>query len=1231
MQRILSIALILVLPVGALGADDPPKPISFRDQIAPILVKKCLGCHNDQKAQNGLNIKTFALLQKGGKGFGSEVIVRGDPEASAIVAVIRPDAEPRMPLKQPALADAEIKLIEQWVKEGAKFDGPSETETVIASLVDPLKDLPKVPLKVAASDPVTSVAFAPQGKSLAAAIGKDVVLYDLATAKAVVTFAGQNGPISAVRIAPDGKTRIAVGGRPGMFGSITSWDLEKMTKRYDIRGHADTILSAAISPDSKILATCSYDRLIKLWDTETGKEIRTLKEHTDAVYDVAFSADGKALASVSADRTVKVWEVASGKKRVSLSDSTAELYAVVFAPDNKTVLAAGVDRSIRAWDVVGESGTLVRTAFAHDAAVLRLVVSPDGKTLLSSGEDNAIKIWDLATLKPRATLAGQSDWPMALAVSPDSTRLAVGRYDGSLVVLDLATQKSMLALRNSPSGGLTGATTPEASKPQLVMNASLAPPSPRGAVRGSKVKMTLSGNGVGRSDLVAFTEPGIRASILKAEKPDPNRLDVELEIAKDARVGVHRFLVQTPLGTPGSQPFAVSAEPEARENEPNDDPAKVKRVGLPATLLGAIDRPGDIDVFRFETENQQTVIFELLAKPLGSSLDGELAVLDESGKVLVEARDSDSGPDPYLAFHPPKVGTYFLRVSDSQYGGSGNHFYRIRAGAIPYVERVFPLGVKAGSNAAPAPTMVQLFGQNLAEDAKASISALNDVEAGTLIPISMPTGDGSSWTTGRKVVAAYGDQTAERSGDRANDSPAQAVRIASPGGVSGTIETEGDVDHFRFDAKKGQRVVLEVFGRRLGTPIDSVIDILDNQGRPVPRAVLRPVEETAVAFRDHPSGGRNIRLTQWNDFAEGDYVLLGRELTRIFELPRNPDDDSIMWGLGAARNNPGERVGFLETTPEHHPMSQPIYKVEIHPPGATFPAGGVPPVTLFYRNDDGGPGYGKDSHVTFDPPADGEYVVRVADVRGLGGPQFGYHMVIRGPKRDFRISLSTDNPNVPRGGTAVVTVNALRFDGFDGPIDVCVDTLGPGLTATSARIEPEVYSADLLLMAASDAPAFAPQPWSVSARANGSGSLGETIEHKFDPGGPKTGWITITPEPNAKVRFQPDKVVLRAGERVEMTLSVERSPAFQGRVPIDVRNLPRGVQVQNIGLNGVLVTEKQTERTIFIYAEPWVKPQQRPFFAVGKCEPAGTEHSSAPISLMIQPAGPAPNSEVRAP
>ncbi|MBX6315055.1 MAG: hypothetical protein IRY99_19395, partial [Isosphaeraceae bacterium] len=69
MHRV-ALLLAIVWAPSALGAEGPARPVSFRAEVAPILVKKCLACHNDQKAQGGLNMKTFALLKKGGRNLG---------------------------------------------------------------------------------------------------------------------------------------------------------------------------------------------------------------------------------------------------------------------------------------------------------------------------------------------------------------------------------------------------------------------------------------------------------------------------------------------------------------------------------------------------------------------------------------------------------------------------------------------------------------------------------------------------------------------------------------------------------------------------------------------------------------------------------------------------------------------------------------------------------------------------------------------------------------------------------------------------------------------------------------------------------------------------------------------------------------------------------------------------------------------------------------------------------
>lgn len=84
------VLLFLILAVA-------DRPVSFKADVAPILAARCVSCHNEKKPANGLDITTFARLRKGGKGAGDEVIVPGDPEASELVAVLRPDANRACP------------------------------------------------------------------------------------------------------------------------------------------------------------------------------------------------------------------------------------------------------------------------------------------------------------------------------------------------------------------------------------------------------------------------------------------------------------------------------------------------------------------------------------------------------------------------------------------------------------------------------------------------------------------------------------------------------------------------------------------------------------------------------------------------------------------------------------------------------------------------------------------------------------------------------------------------------------------------------------------------------------------------------------------------------------------------------------------------------------------------------------------------------------------------------
>ena len=255
----------------------------------------------------------------------------------------------------------------------------------------------------------------------------------------------------------------------------------------------------------------------------------------------------------------------------------------------------------------------------------------------------------------------------------------------------------------------------------------------------------------------------------------------------------------------------------------------------------------------------------------------------------------------------------------------------------------YPLGVRAGQT-----EPVSLTGFNLGA-AKVDVKGEPSPEAESALLLRPKVAAGKTFN--RLKLAVDSEPEVESTGK--NLSVAAAQPIETPVTINGRL-TAGEND-FRFKARKGDKLVLEVNANRLGSPLDSMLEVLDAKGQPVERATIRCELATAVTLNDPSSGGSGIRILSWNGMAVGDTLMVGSELIQVSAMPRGPDDDIRFESFA------GQRLGLLDTTPEAHAIDAPVYKVQIYPPGKTFVGNGLPLVHLPYRNDDGGPGYGKDS------------------------------------------------------------------------------------------------------------------------------------------------------------------------------------------------------------------------------------------------------------------------------
>uniref|UniRef100_A0A4W2I8I4 Notchless protein homolog 1 n=1 Tax=Bos indicus x Bos taurus TaxID=30522 RepID=A0A4W2I8I4_BOBOX len=114
-------------------------------------------------------------------------------------------------------------------------------------------------------------------------------------------------------------------------------------------GHQALINQVVFSPDSRVIASASFDKSIKLWDGRTGKYLASLRGHVAAVYQIAWSADSRLLVSGSSDSTLKVWDVKAQKLSTDLPGHADEVYAVDWSPDGQRVASGGKDKCLRIW------------------------------------------------------------------------------------------------------------------------------------------------------------------------------------------------------------------------------------------------------------------------------------------------------------------------------------------------------------------------------------------------------------------------------------------------------------------------------------------------------------------------------------------------------------------------------------------------------------------------------------------------------------------------------------------------------------------------------------------------------------------------------------------------------------------------------------------------------------------------------------------------------------------
>ena len=441
-----------------------------------------------------------------------------------------------------------------------------------------------------------------------------------------------------------------------------------------------------------------------------------------------------------------------------------------------------------------------------------------------------------------------------------------------------------------------------------------------------------------------------------------------------------------------------------------------------------------------------------------------------------------------------------------------------------------------------------------------------------------------------------------------NDEPAQAPLVTLPTVISGTIHRDGaasaDVDLARIAARRGETVMVEVLAARDKSPLDSIVDILTADGQPVLQYRLQAVRDSYFTFRGKDSDtSDDFRMFNWQEMELNEYLYADGEVVKLWLYPRGPDSGFKVYpGFGP-------RQTWFNSTPTTHPLQGPAFIVVPMAPDQELKDTGLPVFPVYSENDDDPMRqWGADSRLMFQPPADGEYIVRLRDARGFQGADFRYQLKLRTPAPDFSVAMNTTELKIHPGTGREIGFTATRLDGFSGPIEIVAENLPPGFVLSDpVVIQDEQRQAFAALLAAPDATAPADDLVAKIRFVARATIHGQVVQHEI--GSLKS--LGLLTNPKIRVRIQTEEqhaaglpehtpeLTVWAGETVKAWVQVDRVD-HQGLVEFGKedagRNLPHGVFVDNIGLNGLMLLDGQTEREVFITTAPWVPEQSRPFY-----------------------------------
>jgi hypothetical protein len=616
-----------------------------------------------------------------------------------------------------------------------------------------------------------------------------------------------------------------------------------------------------------------------------------------------------------------------------------------------------------------------------------------------------------------------------------------------------------------------------------------------------------------------------------AQKPNVEKIKLRFTVAPDALPGVRDFRIATPQGVSTVGQLVIARDPIVTETGKNDTLAAAQAITLPATVCGAIEANEDVDFFKFNVASPATLTFHVRSSRLQDRIhdlqnhsDPIISLRNASGTILAQVDNYFFG-DPLLSHRFEQPGDYYLEIRDVRYQGNAHWQYSVEISDRAFVTNVHPLAVAPG-----AETPLELVGFNLPTE-KLNFTLPTDIPEGPHW-LALPLAGSAS--NPAPLIASRLPLVLETADD--NNAPEKAQPLAIPGGVSGRIERDGDLDCYTFEAKKGEAFSFEVLARRQQSMLDSVLRILNEKG-------------AQVAENDDLNTGRHNFADSWIE--------------------------------------------------------------------------------------------------NWTAPADGRYTLELRDLHLRGGPAFVYFLQATRAEPYFTLDTDSDKTMLAPGGAAAIFARAYRKNGFAGEIQLGIEELPEGVSATCGRILADGKDGVIVLQAAADA-----QPSlrnirviGTAAHPRGEGepplelrAIARPMQEIYFPGGGRGHYPvemhTLSvgePMDVLTVKVSPIDIALKPGGSQKVDIVIERAAGFDKNVTLDCYfrhlgsvfgdSLPKGVTIETKD-SKTLLTGRETQGHITLKCAADAKPVEKQQFVMMANVSINfvmkMTYSSPPMTLSIE-------------